>query len=237
MDTRKNVKKIKNITLEFVKNNKLISLLAIVALVLLFLALLLNSLAPRSELIYANAQEETQNGEAFVEKVDSGEDAVDSEGANDSTQDANDCICVYVCGAVANPGVYYLESGSRVVDSIDAAGGCTEDANCDQLNLALPLEENERIYVPSANADQEVNATSGAAAGTGTAAIAGGKIDINSASASELVNLNGIGEALANRIIDYRCANGKFADIEDLKNVSGIGDKKFESIKDDIVAF
>ena len=232
MDTRKIAKKIKNETLDFIKTNKLISLLVLLALVALLAAVFFNVLAPRSELIYANAQENTQSSEAFGGKTENDEAAANSIEST-SVQDSAESICVYVCGAVVNPGVYYLESGSRVIDSIDAAGGCTEDANCDQLNLALPLGENERIYVPSINVEQDanVNATS-----NGAITSASGKIDINSASASELTNLSGIGEAIANRIVDYRSANGKFSDIEELKNVSGIGDKKFESIKDYIVA-
>lgn len=133
---------------------------------------------------------------------------------------------VHVAGAVARPGVYSLMTGARVADAIAAAGGTTADADANAINLARPVTDGERIWVP-----RRGETPPPVAGGTSDAA-SGGKVNINTASASELDALPGIGPALAARIIDYRTKRGPFRSVRDLLNVEGIGDKKFEGLQD-----
>lgn len=139
-------------------------------------------------------------------------------------------IYVHVTGAVVNPGMYELSQGSRVQDAITAAGGFSEDAFDQSINLARELTDGEQIVVGS-TADQSTTTTE---SGTQSAATATGEVNINLADAETLMTLDGIGEATAAKIIAYRDANGSFATIEEIKEVPGIGDKKYEAIKDSI---
>jgi len=137
-------------------------------------------------------------------------------------------IGVYVVGAVLNPGVYFLPQGSRVADALEAAGGATEEADLVRVNLAKRVYDEEEIYVPRLGEENPpLLSPLGSSGGQ-----AGGKININTATAAELETLPGIGPVLAQRIVDYRKANGPFATIEDIKNVSGIGEGIFEEIKE-----
>lgn len=184
------------------------------------------------------------SGEGDVASVTSGE------GGSASGSDA---LCVDVAGAVASPGLYRLQAGSRVDDAIKAAGGLAENAHRESVNLARPLSDGEQLVVPtkeqasaaqapgSASVESGPSATSagssggrGAGATTASGNVSGGKVNINTASASELTSLKGVGEATAEKIVAYREANGPFKKPEDLKRVSGIGDKKFEAVKDAI---
>lgn len=145
-------------------------------------------------------------------------------------------VCVHVSGCVANPGIYYLSEGSRVADAIQAAGGCTDDAAPGSINQARVVNDGEQIAVPSA--EEAAGAAAGAqgvvSTGAGDMSGAGGLVNINTADATLLQTLDGIGEATAAKIIKDREANGPYRTIEDIKRVSGIGDKKFENIKDSI---
>ena len=107
------------------------------------------------------------------------------------------------------------------------AGGATANANFEKINLAYELSDGEKIYIYSIF-DEETEYTM-------SSDIKNSKVNINKATASELETINGVGPALAEKIIAYRTANGRFATVEDLKNVSGIGEKKYESIKDSVV--
>lgn len=140
-------------------------------------------------------------------------------------------LCVHVDGAVLAPGVYYLDAGSRIVDAVDAAGGLTETARTDAVNLARVLQDGEQVVVPD---ESDVSVAGAAAASDQRDAEPGasGLIDVNRASAAELVALPGVGEATAEKIVADREANGPFKTVEDLKRVSGIGDKKLEALRD-----
>lgn len=141
-------------------------------------------------------------------------------------------IVVHVAGAVAQPGVYSLAPGSRVEDAIQAAGGLLPEANGAALNLAAFVQDGERVVAPTL----PPAITPGApAVRSGTAEPlpeAGQLININTASKAELESLPGIGPVTAQQIIAYREANGPFAQIEDIMDVPGIGEKTFEQIKD-----
>ena len=145
----------------------------------------------------------------------------------------NESIFVYVCGAVVNEGVYELEAGSRVYEAIDSAGGMTEEAAGEYLNLAEMVSDGERIYVPTEE-ELDEGSISISIPGDSSEESTGGLVNINTASADQLMTLSGIGEKKAEDIISYRNSNGNFGSIEDIKNVSGIGDSTFEAIKDSI---
>ncbi len=138
-------------------------------------------------------------------------------------------IFVHVEGAVAAPGLLELSEGSRVYDAIQAAGGFAEDARHDAVNLARVLTDGEQIVVPSTQTDGGSDAAPATAASPGTAA---GKVNINTADAATLDTLPGIGASTAAKIVADREANGPFKTIEDLKRVSGIGDKKFSQLEE-----
>ena len=136
-------------------------------------------------------------------------------------------VFVHVGGAVVEPGVRELAEGARVQDAVDAAG--------DALNLARVLADGEQIVVPS---QEEAVLEPGAAVDGGdagsraAASPTGGKIDLNRATAAELDALPGVGPSTAEKIVADREANGPFRTVEDLKRVSGIGDKKFADLAD-----
>jgi competence protein ComEA len=130
-------------------------------------------------------------------------------------------IFVHILGAVEQPGLYQLSEGDRAIDAVAAAGGFLDTADDTQLNLARVLIDGEQIYVPV------IGEVPAAAPGTTQ-----GKVNINTADAAALDTLPRVGPAMAARIIDWREANGRFATIEDLMGVSGIGDKTFDGLKD-----
>ena len=145
-------------------------------------------------------------------------------------------IKIHITGEVNNEVIVELEEGSRIDDAIKAAGDITELADLSKVNLAYELSDGQKVYIPSVNEEIEEYATSDAGENVlEEKSSSNGKININIASSEELQTISGIGESLANRIIDYRNSNGKFKSVEDLKNVSGIGVKKFEDIKSKII--
>ena len=139
-------------------------------------------------------------------------------------------VAVHVGGAVANPGVYELEEGSRVLDALQMAGGEVEDASTDSINLARVLNDGEQILVPTVE-EAAASTAAGASGGAGSVSTSS-RININTATAEQLDALPGVGQSTADKIIADREANGPFGTIEDLKRVSGIGDKKFEELSD-----
>ncbi len=147
-------------------------------------------------------------------------------------------VVVDVDGAVATPGVYSLPPESRVQDALSAAGGLLPEADTRSLNLAAPLEDGIRLWVPAYPQETEAPASRAAAPGNSEGASvpseAGGasKINLNTASQAELETLPGIGPALAENIISYRQEHGPFVIIDEIQNVSGIGPAKFEKIRD-----
>jgi len=141
---------------------------------------------------------------------------------------------VHVAGAVQRPDVYYLAPGSIVKDALAAAGGPAPQADLNHTNLALELRDQQQVYIPSQGEVTSVSASNAQPASADSAASPTSKININTASAAELAALPGIGPQLAQRIIDHREQHGPFTDIRQITQVSGIGDKIFERIKDRI---
>jgi competence protein ComEA len=145
-------------------------------------------------------------------------------------------IVVHITGQVVNPGIVKVNEGSRIIDAIEAAGGATAEADFSKINLAYVIEDGIKIYVPSINDNEEeyITENSGDNVIVNNSSKSSEKliVNINTASSDELQKLPGIGEAIATRIVNYRKENGKFGTIEDIKNVSGIGNSKFEKIKE-----
>lgn len=146
-------------------------------------------------------------------------------------------VLVHVTGAVRRPGLVSLAAGSRVVDAVAAAGGVAEDADVAAVNLARPVADGEQLAVPKVGDPPPAGAVagSGSAAGSGAAAGGGAPVNLNTATQAELESLPRIGPALAQRILDWRQANGRFAQPSDLLKVSGIGQKLFDGLKDRVV--
>ncbi len=151
---------------------------------------------------------------------------------NDTVQDVIvvENIVVDVGGEVMNPQVVKLPIDSRVEDAIIAAGGLTSNADVSTINRALILSDGEKIYIPSFE-EVENGITEGQIP---IGEVFFSKVNINTANSTMLQEIQGVGPATALKIIDYRNENGKFEKIEDIMNVSGIGEKTFEEMKDDI---
>ena len=139
---------------------------------------------------------------------------------------------VYVTGAVKQPDVYALAQGSIVKDAISAAGGTTEDADLDRINLAQELNDQMHVHVPCVGEETTPVAPSGTGGGSDDAPDA--RININTASAKQLESLPGIGPTMATRIVEYRTAHGPFTRPEDIVDVNGIGPTTYEKLKDRI---
>jgi competence protein ComEA len=135
-------------------------------------------------------------------------------------------ILVDVAGWVRRPGVYEFAEGARVIDAIDAAGGARPGAVLSSLNLAAPLVDGTQVLVPKESQSAPTTET-----GTGTSG-ATGLVNVNSATNAELETLPGIGEVIAQAIVDHRTENGPFTSVEQLVDVSGIGDATLENIRE-----
>jgi competence protein ComEA len=137
-------------------------------------------------------------------------------------------ILVDVAGWVRSPGVYRFTAGARVIDAIEVAGGARPGAELQALNLAAPLVDGTQILVPK---EGEVPAPAGGSGST-AGGVVGGLVNVNVASAAELETLPGIGEVIAQAIIDHRTENGPFTSVDQLLDVSGIGDATLEDIRE-----
>jgi competence protein ComEA len=138
-------------------------------------------------------------------------------------------VVVHVAGRVRSPGVYTLSGGARLVDAVAAAGGALRDADLEALNLAALAVDGTQIFVPRKG---EVAAGGSASVGSSAPGESSGKVNVNTAGLAELETLPRVGEVLAQRIIDYRTANGPFATIDALLDVSGIGQATLDGFRD-----
>jgi competence protein ComEA len=142
-------------------------------------------------------------------------------------------VIIHISGAVKNPGVYKLKSIDRVVDAVKIAGGITERANPDAINLAALLKDGQKIIIPYKISNQvTVESDKNIEEVYSSSSSPSDQININTADDNTLQSLPGIGPVLSKKIMDYRNQNGLFEVIDDIKDVSGIGEKKFEGIKD-----
>lgn len=188
--------------------------------------------------------------EAEISPNDNIKESEESQKINDNSSIEKKKILVYITGEVVNPGVVILNEGSRIVDAINAAGGTTSKANVTKVNLVFVLEDGMKVNIPN-NSDLKNNSnfeyiTLNSGDGRNDDYIRNDSdskntkssysksydiVNINTATQTELESLPGIGPSLALKIINYRKENGKFSSIEEIKNVSGIGESKFEDLK------
>ena len=154
-------------------------------------------------------------------------------------------IYIHIIGEVNNQGVIVLEKGQRIVDAIEKAGGITKKGDLSKVNLAYVLSDGQKVRIPSVDDKENVEYVTqnsgnntlieGGSQGANNINLGGGKVNINTATQTELETLTGIGPSLAARIIEYRGQNGKFKKVEELRNVKGIGQSKYDGIKEEVV--
>lgn len=160
-----------------------------------------------------------------------------AEGVSTATSEAPapSAITVHAAGAVRHPGVYVMDGGARVADVLAAAGGPLPVADLDRVNLAAPVADGVRVYVPAIGQDAPpsvVTGDAGPAPGGTSSGDPGRMIDLNRASTAELETLPGVGPATASAIVEHRERNGPFVSVEDLLAVRGIGEVKLAALRD-----
>ncbi|WP_432408937.1 helix-hairpin-helix domain-containing protein [Wukongibacter sp. M2B1] len=168
--------------------------------------------------------EEVINVEEEIKEEDTSENI--SEKSEEETENPKE-IKIDICGAVREQGVVVLKEGDRVIDAINKAGGLTDDADISRVNRSKYVFDGEKLIIPEKGEEIE---------GIEELGLLGvdQKININVASKEELISLDGVGESISERIIKYRSENNGFKSIEEIMNVSGIGENKFNQIKDSI---
>jgi len=154
---------------------------------------------------------------------------------------ASERLLVHVAGAVRRPGVYELPAGARIGDALAKAGGGRAHADLDVLNLAAKVTDGQQVLVARRGRPGSSGAAAGAATAAGASAAAGASgasgatVNVNQADATQLEVLNGVGPAIAAKIVDWRTQNGPFKKVDDLAQVSGIGPKKLEAMRSQVV--
>ncbi|WP_347939934.1 helix-hairpin-helix domain-containing protein [Peribacillus simplex] len=157
--------------------------------------------------------------------------------SDDETPAEPEIIKVDVKGAVKSPGIFTAQAGDRVIDLISAAGSFTDKADKDKVNFAQIVEDQMVIYVPEIGEKDEgklENIQVGSTGDVVSGGTSGGLVNLNKATQEDLETLTGIGPSKANAILEYRETVGKFKEVDDLKKVTGIGDKTFERLRDSI---
>lgn len=143
-------------------------------------------------------------------------------------------VTIYVSGEVNNPGIVTVENDKRLYDAVEKLGGVTQNADLNRINLAIKLNDEEHYIIPKIGEDNIISQDISVNNIDTIKNEQTSKININTATIEELDNLPGVGEATANKILNYREENGMFKSIEEIKNVNGIGEKKYVDIKDKI---
>lgn len=197
----------------------------IIGLIIALVALLANNFIDQKEDDFSNSKISLfSSDDEFDEKEETKEDS-------NQTQ-ASETIKVHIAGEINKEGVYEVNNGDRLDDLVKRAGGLTKDANSKKINLAMKLEDQMKIYIPSIyDFEDETSSTNDNLLISDKPSTETEKININKASKEELMTLPNIGEKRANAIIEYR-ENSPFEKIEDIKNVTGIGEKFYQSLKD-----
>lgn len=197
----------------------------IIGLIIALVALLANNFIDQKDDNFSNSKISLfSSDDEFDEKEETKEDS-------NQTQ-ASETIKVHIAGEINKEGVYEVNNGDRLDDLVKRAGGLTKDANSKNINLAMKLEDQMKIYIPSIyDVEDETSSTNDNILISDKPSTEIEKININKASKEELMTLPNIGEKRANAIIEYR-ENSPFEKIEDIKNVTGIGEKFYQSLKD-----
>lgn len=172
--------------------------------------------------VYVISESEENKKEAIIDNIDYQE--------RDNEELKN--ITIFISGEVNNPGVVTIEGDKRLSDAIKELGGVTDDADLNRINLAMKIEDENHYIIPKVG---EISVSNENINGITQESISeNAKVNINIATIEELDTLPGVGEATANKILNYREENGMFKSIEEIKNVNGIGDKKYIDLKDKI---
>jgi len=182
--------------------------------------------------IYIVSEREINNQELIEDNMDVHSSKNENVDKNINIDEANNTITVFVSGEVNNPGVVTIESEKRLSDVVEILGGTTENADLNKVNLAMKLEDESHYIIPKIGESVEIYSDDMPI--NSNEIIEDEKsnlVNINKATIQELDTLPGIGEATANKIINYRDENGDFKSIDEIKNVNGIGDKKYEELK------
>lgn len=187
-------------------------------------------------------QQEKEDKELLIETSSTAEVTVDTKKEQDQANDESKSAKIYVdiSGAVKQPGVYQLPEGSRLFDLLKQAGGLTEDAAIQTVNQAMIIQDQQKIIILTQAQAQSIDTENIPNNGhleeksAEKSSKEAGKININQADLTQLQQLSGIGEKKAQAIIDYRNENGSFKTIEDLAKVTGIGEKTVEKLRDSI---
>jgi competence protein ComEA len=180
--------------------------------------------------LFRPADQPTEAGLPYATPPSSTGDAAGAAPGTSATSTTPSVLVVHVAGAVAAPGVYQLPAGTRVDGAVAVAGGPTSDADPSLLNLAAPVVDGERVYVPRAG--ESIPPPPARPVAAADAATPAGPVDLNRATVSELDTLPGVGPATAQAIVDHREQHGPFATVEDLEAVRGIGPAKLEAMRD-----
>lgn len=240
--------KLSRLALRYGIRGRTVVAVAVVALVLVVGVVAVALAGGFDEGVFVERSDEEESTEELEDEADAADvtdktDASDEATTDETAETAADAaaeadaeettIVVHVDGAVAEPGVYELPSGSRANDAVIAAGGLLDDADTSTINLAATLSDGEKLYIPTEGEEVTVSTTStSTTTSTSDDSSETELININTATAEELDELPGIGEATAAAIIEDRETNGEFTSIEDIMRVSGIGEAKFANIKD-----
>lgn len=180
-------------------------------------------------------KEMAELSEAASEDVHKAEASQDEEASQEEAAAASRIVYVDICGAVENPGVYALREDARVFEAVEAAGGLSEDASSESVNQAEKVTDGQKIYIMNQTEWNEAKEKGTAAAVSDSGTASGGKVNINTASESELCTLPGIGATRAAAIIAYRESCGGFSSIEEIQCVSGIKSGTYEKICEFII--
>lgn len=183
----------------------------------------------------------TTSNESY-EQIDIISEEKDDKNKENVENEQEEIIVVHIAGEVKKPGIVKIKEGARIADIIEEAGGLTEKANITNINLAYIIEDGQKITIPSKEEKVEIEQEGYIQTENGVGIINEEQgvssknqvVNINKATKEELQTLQGIGESIAEKIITYRKENGSFKQIEDIKNVPGIGDAKYQNIKDKI---
>ena len=201
------------------KNKNKYLLITIILVFTLITVMVINLNANSKEYIIGDTDSSTIQDESIAD---------DAEKEN-YEQEENSKVTVFVSGEVLNQRVVEIEKGKRLIDAVEICGGLTENADLNAVNLALVLEEEGHYIIPAIGDTNVVNATN-----LNQMNSSSNLVNINSADIEILKTLPGVGDVLGQRILDKREELGKFTSIDQLNDVSGIGDKKFSDIKDKV---
>jgi len=206
---------------------------AVVVLVVLgaAVAVVVASTGPRGQIEIVGESPLVTDSSSSAPAVDPGGGSAPEDAPNTvpGESGSKSTVFVHILGEVVSPGLYELHDGDRAIDAVAAAGGLTAAADQTQLNLARFVSDGEQIIVPAVGQDPAPADGNGAGL-----PVAGTKLNINTADAAALESLTGVGPALAGRIVSWRTENGNFAAVDDLLNVSGIGEKTLDRFRAEI---